>query len=169
MKKITLGLALGLGIIPVAQADTIFGSPITFEGKTFNGAIDSTVDFTHTDGTMYWELLDNVVSLDLGITARVFDGELTIQNASQTSSIKIDAGLPLLYGAVQADLPLTGFYAGAELNHFSLSGSSVQDAAVKIGWESDLGLGVEAGYRTLRFSLDDLDDAYGDLDSSGSP
>ena len=37
--------------------------------------IDTDMSFDVIDGTMYWELLDNVASLDLGITVRSMDGE----------------------------------------------------------------------------------------------
>lgn len=144
------------------------GVPVDFEGSTFNGDITTDVDFSHLDGTMYYEVLDNVVSLDLGITARVFDGEIRLRDASGDEALDLDAGVPLLYGNIQFDLPLTGLYVGAETNVFTLSGNTLQDSLVRVGYEGSLGFGAEAGYRRLTLDLDDLQGVYSSLESKGA-
>ena len=53
------------------------GSALVTAGTDLNGnpfvsdeEVDVSLDLTHTDATFYYEILDNVVDLDLGITAR---------------------------------------------------------------------------------------------------
>ncbi len=142
--------------------------PVDFEGGSFSGDVTTDVDFSHLDGTMYYEVLDNVVSLDLGITARVFDGVISLRDASGEESLDLDAGVPLLYGNLQFDLPLTGLYVGAETNVFTLSGNTLQDSVLRIGYEGSLGFGAEAGYRRLTLDLDDLQGVYSSLESKGA-
>ena len=51
-----------------------------FAGET----VSTELDLTHIDAVMYYELLDNVVSLDLGGTLRVFNGHARVSGRSDT-------------------------------------------------------------------------------------
>ena len=59
--------------------------------------VSTELDLTHTDAVMYYELLDNVVSLDLGGTLRVFNGHARAASRSQTlsESVDIDLAIPI--------------------------------------------------------------------------
>ena len=54
---------------------------IDFGGETFpvDSRIKTDLDFSHYDLTMYYELLDNWVNLDLGLTVRKLDGQLEVK------------------------------------------------------------------------------------------
>lgn len=54
----------------------------TFRGIAFDGATVSNVNLKQTDLTVYWELLDNVVSLDLGVQGKLVTGEFSLQGAT---------------------------------------------------------------------------------------
>ena len=54
---------------------------------------DISLDLSHTDATFYYEVLDNVVDLDLGITARLFDGEASLIGATQQQSMALSMTL----------------------------------------------------------------------------
>ena len=41
--------------------------------------------------TFYYEVLDNVIDLDLGLTARMFDGEASLIGATQQERVELDA------------------------------------------------------------------------------
>lgn len=144
---------------------------ITFEGQTFSASedISSTLDLSHTDATLYYEILDNWVSLDVGMTIRVFDGEIGVitSDGSLSANQSISAPLPMFYGKAQFDLPFSGFSVGAEANYLMVSGNGVSDVLVKAAYESPYRLGVELGYRTFTFKLDDIDDLYGELTVEG--
>jgi outer membrane protein len=127
----------------------------TFDGVTFPGAVKSTIDLTNTDATLYYEILDNWVSLDLGLTARYFEKGFEIKNQTQSASLDIDQVIPMAYAAVKFDLPLTGLYVGADGNGTKYDDDTIIDVKAMIGWESTIGLGVEAGYRYFDIQYQD--------------
>ena len=66
------------------------------------------------------------------------------------------------------DLPLTGLYAGAHINALGDGDNSLIDYQLTVGWESEIRLGVEAGYKSLSLDLDDVDDTQADVDIDGA-
>ena len=91
---------------------------LDFEGKSYlaNSNISSTLDLSHKDIVLYYEILDNWVNIDVGLDLKKFDGKVSISNAdgSNPSSIDVDETIPMLYLAARFDLPLTGFYVGGK-------------------------------------------------------
>jgi len=127
----------------------------SFDGVTFPGSVKSTIDLTHTDGTLYYEILENWVSLDLGLTARYFEKGFEIKDSTQSASLDIDMVIPMVYAAVKFDLPLTGLYVGADGNGTQYKDDRILDVKAMIGWESSVGLGIEAGYRYFDIQYED--------------
>lgn len=125
-------------------------------------------DLSYTDATLYYELLDNWLTLDLGVTLRKYSGFLKAESSGIIDETDVDLSLPLAYGRAQFDLPLTGFFAGFEGNYISYDGNDLADYNVKIGYlfDSALDLGVEVGYRALTVNIDD-GDIHTNLDIMG--
>ncbi|ROR98802.1 outer membrane protein [Sinobacterium caligoides] len=123
---------------------------------------DSTeLDLSHTDATLYYNILDNWVHFDLGLTGRFFDGK--VDNGIQKASI--DDTVPMLYANMMVELPFN-LYAGITGNvarHFD-NDTEIYDFTARVGWEAILGLGVEAGYRTFDTKMKDL--KHAEVDSS---
>lgn len=144
--------------LEVSESATI-DRTFTYDGKTYNAQddIDSTTDLTHTDFTLYYELLDNWVNLDLGLSVRLFDGEASIKSSSQAGSIDLDVPVPMLYANARFDLPFTGMYAQAVGNMLSVGDNSISDISVGIGYEIAI-VSLEAGYRTFDVKLEDDED-----------
>jgi outer membrane protein len=140
---------------------------IDFDGSVFRVSDDvsAEADLTHTDATFYYEVLDNWVSLDLGFSVRLFDGFVEIQSAAESAREDLDEPIPMLYAKFRFDLPLTGLSVDAEANGIGYSGNTLIDASLRLAYESGIGLGVEAGYRSMRLELDE--DIEGDIDLSG--
>lgn len=141
-----------------------------FDGKPIGGNVDTKLDLTHTDATLYYEILDNWVNLDLGLTARLFDGVVRIHGdtpSSQTGEVDLDAPIPMLYAKAQFDLPFSGLKFAVEGNGVGYSGNTLTDFTAKIGYESKFRFGVEGGYRRFGLKLDDIDDFSGDLTIDG--
>ncbi len=134
-----------------------------------NDPVSSAADLSHDDLTLYYQILDNYVSLDLGITARFFDGYVEVNETSATNDAReeFDAVIPLVYLNARVDLPFTGAYAGASGNVLGDGDNMFADYQGVVGWESDFGLGVELGYRVLDLELDDLDDIDAELTVDG--
>jgi outer membrane protein len=125
-------------------------------------------DLSYTDAALYYELLDNWITLDIGVTIRKYSGYLQAESATLSDKTNIDMSAPLMYGRVQFDLPLTGFFAGIEGNYISFDGNDLADYSAKIGYlfDSALDLGIEAGYRAANLNIDD-GDVHTNLDIKG--
>lgn len=116
-------------------------------------------DLSYTDAALYYEFLDNWVTLDLGVTLRKYSGYLAADSAEQKEKTNIDLSVPLAYGRVQFDLPFTGFFAGFEGNYISYDGNDLADYTAKLGYSFDsaLDLGIEIGYKSTKANIEDGD------------
>ncbi len=72
-------------------------SSIDFNGTNFasGSTVNSTIDLSHEDIVLYYEVLDNWINLDLGVDLKRFDGEVSLAG-STTSSLVIDEVIPML-------------------------------------------------------------------------
>lgn len=143
---------------------------INFNGSsiTIGADVTTNLDLTHTDATLYYEVLDNWISIDLGFTIRKFDGELTmLSNLVNVLPITIDETIPLLYAMGQFELPFSGFYGGFEANAVGFGDSNVTDLTAKLGYESNFRFGAELGYRIIDVTLEDTANLNTDIDVDG--
>ncbi|MDX1633080.1 MAG: TIGR04219 family outer membrane beta-barrel protein [Marinobacter sp.] len=124
-----------------------------------NVEVQSDLDLDQLDITLYYELLDNWVNLDAGITARDLDGELLVQEVGGTaaSRTEIDAIVPMGYLAARFDLPLTGVSVGAEGNAISYDGDSIYDLNAYGQFEVTV-VTLRAGYREMSIDYEDGND-----------
>ena len=135
---------------------------LDFNGVIFpDGAgIETLVDMTQGDAVFYYELLDNVFSLDVGMAARWVEGEMWLVSAGAASRAEFEAWLPLLYGKTRVDLPFTGFWISAAAMGVAYDNERVLDSNAQIGWASPYGAGIEFGYRRYELELGE----HGELD-----
>ncbi len=127
------------------------------------GDVTSSFDLTHYDVIAYYEILDNWVSVDVGLDVKVFDGKLEIEGTSDSSSTSIDEFLPLPYAKAEIELPFTGMAFGAELSGLSYSGNGIYDARARIRQNISLAF-VELGYRQMAIKIDDIGSANLEVD-----
>ncbi len=146
---------------------------LVIDGVTFSASddVNTDLDLSHTDVTLFYSPLNNWVKLDLGLTGRRFDGEVEVTSSLASEDATLDEWIPMLYAGVRFELPLTGLYADATVNAISYDDNSLTDLTAAIGYTTD-GLGVdlfaELGYRSFSLEVDDIDDAEGDLDIDGA-
>lgn len=142
---------------------------VEFDGINYSGDVDSSIDISHTDVTLYYELLDNWVNLDLGLTGRVFQNGVEITDVATgiTGSLDIDYVIPLLYAEARFDLPLTGLSLGVSGNGVTYDGDTLYDIKATVSYEFVFGLGVEAGYRDFELDYDD-DTEFADVTIDGA-
>lgn len=142
------------------DADSTLSRTIEFNGNVFNlsETVSTVVDLTQTDVVLYYELLDNVVSLDLGLAISLVEGSIEVASLSEQASADFDEVVPMLYAAVRADLPFTGVWVGAQAQGISYDDNKLIAFEAKIAYESSLGLGFEAGYRAVQVELDAFDE-----------
>ncbi len=126
----------------------LFGT--IFDGIVFEGEVDGELDLTHTDATVYWELLDGPVSLDLGMSIRFFDaGVELINEAGRRGDLEIDDIVPMLYVAGNTSIPGLDLTIRVDGNYISFDGDKVFDIKGGVAWEPLPLLGVELGYRYM--------------------
>jgi len=134
----------------------------------FNEDVSSQFELKQTDVTLYYELLDNVVSLDLGLNGKYIDSKARISGSlSGTENTDISGWVPMAYAGVGADLPLTGFGVSADGSYVKYEGSSFYDFSVRASYTTPWHLGVDAGYRKIKLDLDDFDDSFTDVEFDG--
>lgn len=138
------------------------------EDFTAGTEVATDFDLSHTDATLYYEILDNWLNADVGITVRKYSGYLKAESELRSESVDVDATLPMLYAKFQFDLPFSGFSAGFEGNYISYSDNTLSDYSAKIGYmfDSALDIGLELGYRQSTLTLDE-DDVTADLELTG--
>lgn len=130
---------------------------VAAEGNTVN----TVLDLDQTDATLYYEILDNVVSLDVGVTARQVDGIFTTGGSSTTFS----GTVPMLYAAAEIVLP-AGFALAAEINTISSGDDNITDVTAKLTYTTDFNLGIEVGTRTETLEVN-IDTVQTDIEFSG--
>jgi len=141
----------------------------TFKNIDYTGDVKTNLDLTHTDLILYYEILDNYVSVDVGLDVKKFDGKLLLEDRDDSgisSNSKIDEAIPMLYAAAEVELPLTGLSVGAEVSAISYSGDSLHDARAKIRQSFGL-VFVELGYRQMSVDVEDVSDIDVDAEISG--
>lgn len=153
-----------------SRQSALITQSFTLDGETFvvGDDVATDVDLTHTDYTLYYELLDNWVNLDLGVTVRQFDGYVQAEGNLNSQYVDLDEAIPMIYGKAQFDLPLTGLYVGVQANIISYDDNDLSDMSANIGYrfiDSVLDLGIELGYRQM--SLDINEDVTADVDIKG--
>ncbi|TBW47580.1 TIGR04219 family outer membrane beta-barrel protein [Marinobacter halodurans] len=130
--------------------------------------VHSELDLDQLDLTLYYELLDNWVNLDAGLTVRKLDGDLQVEErvpGGNRTRTEIDAVLPMLYAAARFDLPLTGLSVGVEGNGISYGGDSLLDGSAYAQYDLSV-LRLQAGYRKMSIDYEDGNDAM-DVDLGG--
>jgi outer membrane protein len=135
-------------------------------GKTFTGDVTSSGSFDQTDLTAYWEILDNVVSLDLGLNVKLLDFSYSVASTGESTSDSLSATIPMLYGLVGAS-PIPGLFLGVEGNWIGYDGNNLTDLTAKISYTTDYFFGIEGGYRSQTYELDDVDGYFGKLEFKG--
>ena len=141
-------------------------STFTINGTTYSSPITNDLKLKQTDATFYWEILDNVVSLDLGLNAKKLDVDYYITDGTQSTRDQFNGTVPMLYGLVGVS-PYPGLTISAEGSFVKYSGNRITDVTAKVAYTTDYYFGVEAGYRAENIKLDDVSNYSSDLKFNG--
>jgi len=141
-----------------------------FGGQTYvaNSNIESNFDLKMYDLTLYYELLDNWVNVDVGLNVKYVDGSVSVKNNAENEFTDFQVPIPMLYAKARFDVPTTDLSFQVEGNYISYDGHTLYDAEAGVRYTFALGLGVEAGYKTMKLELDDIDDLTMKSDFSGA-
>lgn len=134
----------------------------------FTGDIDNSLSLDITDVTLYYELLDNWVEIDAGLTARYITGDIGVSTDSTHDVVNFSTWIPMLYGKARFDLPVTDLSFQLEANAVSYWDMTAYDYEVSARYTLAMGIGLEAGYKSFHVDSDDLVDGLNaDIDFSG--
>jgi outer membrane protein len=151
------------------QGERILSQSLHFGGETFAAGtrISSQFDLDHDDLILYYEVLDNVVSVDIGIDVKAFDGGLTVASNGRRGHARIDGQLPLLYLHAETLLPGNLLLVG-QISALDVQDTEIRDQRLAIRASLSDSMGIEFGERRLRVTLDDQDeDLTGNAEFSG--
>lgn len=159
----------GLSRTTITSNDTILTTGVLgYREALFPAAtnLSTEIDSMHEELFLYYELLDNWVSLDLGINLMHVDERVLLRGANQVVSSSIDENLAGLYAMVAFEFPTTNLYVQGTISMADMNDVEVDKQRLGIGWESDWGFGVELGYqnRTTTWSNVQLSDGDWELD-----
>lgn len=132
----------------------------------------SKLDLTHTDITLYYELIDRWLKLDLGVTTRLFNGFVEAQSEFTPKTVStLEGALPMLYLNGYLDMPFEGWSVSASANVIRYRGDGFHDYWGRLGYlhpAEGSQWGLNLGYRDLWLDVADFDDLYVDATISGA-
>lgn len=141
---------------------------LKFGDKTFSGKISSSLNVDVLDATLYYEILDNWVSVDLGVNAKYINGTASVSNDRLgKSEADLSIVVPTLYAKARFDIPMSDLSFQAEGDMITYDGNTLYDATLSARYTIFMGLGVEAGVKLMKLKLDDVDDVTADFRTVG--
>ena len=140
----------------------------TWGDTTYNGTIDSSLSLDMADVTLYYEFLDNWAEVDAGLTLRYISGNMDVHSNQHSDAADFSAWVPMLYGKVRFNLPVTDLSFQLEANAISYWDITAYDYELSARYTLAMGLGLEAGYKAFHLDSDDLLNGFNaDMDFSG--
>lgn len=133
----------------------------SFSGTAQGGGVNK-VSFEQVDITPYYEILDNVVDLDVGIAFKVLDGQ--IEGAIHQSFNEV---IPMGYLGAALTLPGVPVSFSGSVKYIGYNGDSLTDARIKAIWDIAAGIQAQAGYRHESLKIDDRFDMNSDVTFKG--
>ncbi|WP_417691219.1 TIGR04219 family outer membrane beta-barrel protein [Pseudidiomarina sp.] len=158
----------------VTDGNQLLNEDFSFFGTNFaaNSRVNYTADLSHTDYTLYYELFDNdLVSFDLGVTAKRVDGSIEVRGEQTLQGQSTDGWIPTLYSQLRVGIPATDLTLYGLANAVSIEDSKVEDYEFGVEYRPIENLAVDVnlqlGYRVFNVELDDLDGIYSNLEYKG--
>ncbi|MBE9567526.1 MAG: TIGR04219 family outer membrane beta-barrel protein [Proteobacteria bacterium] len=144
----------------------------TFDGISYTGNVSNDFSIQTIDLIAYYEILDNVVSLDIGLNVRNLKVDYTISGTDAgtglavTTTDSMNETIPMLYALVGAS-PFPDLIISGELSYIAYSGSTISDFTAKVAYTTNFFVGFEGGYRKQQYTFDDVSGTDSDLSFDG--
>lgn len=158
-----------------SNGNTTLSRTFEFDDQVFavGTPVAQDVDLSNIDATFYYEILDNdLVSLDVGVTAKYIDGNITVATQGRSAAQDLSVVIPMGYAYGSFGLLGTATKIFAEINYVSYDGSSLSDMQLGIAYELidslAVDLAVKAGVKKTSLELDDIDNLDADLSFDGA-
>lgn len=136
-------------------------SESTFSGSDGSGGVNR-VSFEQIDITPYYELLDNVLDLDVGVTFKILEG-----NVEGALNDRFSEVIPMGYLAATVSVPGVPLAFAGSVKYAGYDGDSLTDARFKASWDIAAGVQAQAGYRYESLKISDRFDMSADATFKG--
>lgn len=159
--QLSLAFEHPVPFLPNAKIKTV---NLKADGKdTADATASSTTELRHTDYILYYEILDNVVSADIGLGLANLDGNTVIKRPTQSAKYDISGNQAIIYAAVGAKLPFTGLSAKGEAVYSNIKDVKLTDVQAEVQYNFVqnlmLDLGAKVGYRYTDLDFNKKNDA----------
>lgn len=145
--QIGLYLEHPVPLLPNIRLD--FTPEASFLGSDGLGGTNK-VTFNQIDITPYYEILDNVVDLDIGVTFKVLDGKVEGAVNQEFSEV-----IPMAYLGAGINLVGTGLKITGDVKYIGYNGDSLSDSRIKAVWNINKLVQAQAGYRYETLKIND--------------
>lgn len=145
----------------------------TFGGPSFQFDVDaeiySQMRFNHRDITLYYTVYDSSWHVDLGVTARKFDGRVAVlwEAANLQREVTFNDTVPLIYAATDVEFLVRGLSFQTELSWGSYQSNELQDITAVLHYRHRSNLGASLGYRHAQLDIADFGGIETDITTSG--
>jgi|SRR5690554_6905898 len=151
-----------------AIGDVVFPAPTG--GAT--AQLNSSWDLGHDTLTLYYRFFDNsLIEFYFGVSAKKFNGDMTMNIDGVTLNRAIDETIPMGYVRLTAGLPFTGLSLRAQGHPISIGDHESHDMEASLRYEFldtlVLDGAVSVGYRTFSLKLDNAAGLYSDFEMKG--
>ncbi len=138
---------------------------------TVNIALQTQLELSYYDATLYYELLDNWLKLDWGLTIRKFDGSVYVESEFGRAIGTLDDTIPMGYLSTGLQIPGTNLSLDGRLQAVSYDGEKMVDYTISAGYYLDVmpmvDLGVNVGFRSLGIDAKEFGTLYADIKAEG--
>lgn len=131
-------------------------SGLNVGSASFNTAspVNYSFDFSHTDAALYYEIMDNWITLDIGLGAKNMDFEYVLRQGSQVYIYEEAGTIPMLYGKAAFELPLTGWQVSAQAMSLSFEDDRIDDINIELGYNFNNFFQLALGYRQMMIDIE---------------
>ncbi len=150
----------GVPVLPNLRIDLTSESSFSGTDPVLGGV--NKVSFQQIDITPYYEILDNVVDIDVGVTFKVLDGK--VEGAINESFSEV---IPMGYLGAAVSFPGLPLSLAGNVKYIGYDGDSFTDARIKAVWDIAAGVHAQAGYRYESLKIDDRFDMNTDVTFKG--
>lgn len=133
------------------EASQSLSQSVDIGSATFDTAspVNYSFDFSHTDAALYYELLDNWITLDVGLGVKNLRLDYVIRQGSEQFAFEESGTIPMLYGKAAFELPFSGWQLTAQGMSLSFEDDRIDDINLKLGYNLNDFFQVAIGYRQM--------------------
>ena len=138
------------------------GTGFVYDDVNYGTEFGTEFDAVETTGTLYYEILDNVVSVDVGLSVKNIKTDLAfIGEDGNSRGESIDIWLPMGYLSAEVGVPFAGIVLGGEIETIAYDGNEVTMFDAYVGYELVDVIAADAtfkiGFKSRDVVIDDLE------------